>query len=210
MIFFYAPKACSFASHLALEHVGAKYEAHRLDFSKNQQREDEYLNMNPKGRVPALLTDQGLITENIAILAFIAQSYPEAKLAPIDDPFQFARVQAFNSYLSSTVHVAHAHNYRGYRWVNADDTHSIEAMQAKVPSTMTECFQIIEDTMIEGPWVMGANYTICDMYLFTICQWLEGDGVDINLFPKVANHFQLMNEDSVVQRVKAKENLGSE
>ena len=205
MIFFYAPKACSFASHLALEHVGAKYEAHRLDFSKNQQREDEYLNMNPKGRVPALLTDQGLITENIAILAFIAQSYPEAKLAPVDDPFQFSRVQAFNSYLSSTVHVAHAHNYRGYRWVNADDTHSIEAMKAKVPATMTECFQIIEDTMIEGPWVMGGNYTICDMYLFTICQWLEGDGVDINLFPKVANHFQRMNEDAVVQRVKAKE-----
>ena len=205
MIFFYAPKACSFASHLALEHVGAKYEAHRLDFSKNQQREDEYLQMNPKGRVPALMTDQGLITENIAILAFIAQSYPEANLAPVNDPYQFARVQAFNSYLSSTVHVAHAHNYRGYRWVDAEDTHSIEAMRAKVPNTMTECFKMIEDTMIEGPWVMGANYTICDMYLFTICQWLEGDQVEINSFPKVADLFRRMNEDAVVQRVKAKE-----
>lgn len=205
MIFFYAPKACSFASHLALEHVGAKFEARRLDFSKSQQRSDEYLKMNPKGRVPALMTDKGLITENIAILAWVAQSYPEANLAPVDDPYEFARVQAFNSYLSSTVHVAHAHNYRGYRWVEADDTHSIEAMKAKVPSTMTECFDIIEHSMIEGPWVMGENYTICDMYLFTICQWLEGDGVDINLFPKVARHFQLMNEDAVVQRVKAKE-----
>jgi len=205
MIFFYAPKACSFASHLALEHVGAEFEAHRLDFSKNQQRNDEYLAMNPKGRVPALMTDQGLLTENIAILAFIAQSFPEANLAPVNDPFQFARVQAFNSYLSSTVHVAHAHNYRGYRWVDADDTHSIEAMKAKVPSSMRECFELIENTMIEGPWVMGENYTICDMYLFTICQWLEGDGVDINLFPKVANIFQLMNEDEVVKRVKAKE-----
>jgi len=205
MIFFYAPKACSFASHLALEHVGAEFEAHRLDFSKNQQRDDEYLAMNPKGRVPVPMTDQGLLTENIAILAFIAQSFPEANLAPVNDPFQFARVQAFNSYLSSTVHVAHAHNYRGYRWVDADDTHSIEAMKAKVPSSMRECFELIENTMIEGPWVMGENYTICDMYLFTICQWLEGDGVDINLFPKVANIFQLMNEDEVVKRVKAKE-----
>ncbi len=205
MIFFYAPKACSFASHLALEHVGANYEAHRLDFSKNQQRDDEYLKMNPKGRVPALMTDQGLITENIAILAYLAQSFPEANLAPVNDPFQFARVQAFNSYLSSTVHVAHAHNYRGYRWVDADDTHSIEAMKAKVPDSMTECFELIENTMIEGPWVMGENYTICDMYLFTICQWLEGDGVDISLFPKVASIFQTMNEDEVVKRVKAKE-----
>ncbi len=205
MIFFYAPKACSFASHLALEHVGAEFEAHRLDFSKNQQRDDEYLSMNPKGRVPALMTDQGLLTENIAILAYIAQSFPEANLAPVNDPFQFARVQAFNSYLSSTVHVAHAHNYRGYRWVDADDPHSIEAMKAKVPDSMRECFELMENTMIEGPWVMGDNYTICDMYLFTICQWLEGDGVDINLFPKVANIFQLMNEDEVVKRVKAKE-----
>ena len=207
MIFFYAPKACSFASHLALEHVGAKYEAHRLDFSKNQQRDDEYLAMNPKGRVPALMTEQGLITENIAILAYIAQTFPEANLAPVNDPYQFARVQAFNSYLSSTVHVAHAHNYRGYRWVEADDTHSIEAMKAKVPATMSECFELIENTMIEGPWVMGDNYTICDMYLFTICQWLEGDKVDINQFPKVANLFQSMNEDEVVKRVKAKELL---
>jgi glutathione S-transferase len=207
MIFFYAPKACSFASHLALEHAGASYEAHRLNFSKNEQRDDKYLAMNPKGRVPALMTDQGLLTENIAILAYIAQSYPEAKLAPVNDPFQFARVQAFNSYLSSTVHVAHAHNYRGYRWVEADDTHSIEAMKAKVPSTMSECFELIESTMVEGPWVMGENYTICDMYLFTICQWLEGDKVDINQFPKVANLFQSMNEDEVVKRVKAKEVL---
>ncbi len=205
MIFFYAPNACSFASHLALEHVGAEYEAHRLDFSRNQQRDDEYLKMNPKGRVPALMTDQGLLTENIAILAYLAQTYPESNIAPVNDPFQFARVQAFNSYLSSTVHVAHAHNYRGYRWVEADDTHSIEAMKAKVPNTMSECFEMIESTMIEGPWVMGESYTICDMYLFTICQWLEGDKVDINHFPKVAALFQRMNEDPVVKRVKAKE-----
>jgi glutathione S-transferase len=205
MIFFYAPKACSFASHLALEHVGAKYEARRLDFSKNQQHDNEYLKMNPKGRVPALLTEQGLITENIAILVFIAQSFPEANLALLNNPYQFARVQAFNSYLSSTVHVAHAHRYRGYRWVDAEDTHSIKAMKAKVPTTMKECFEIIESTMMEGPWVMGEKYTICDMYLFTVCQWLEGDGVDINLFPKVANHFQLMNEDAVVKRVKERE-----
>ena len=205
MIFYYAPKACSFASHLALEHVGAKYEAHRLDFSKNEQRDDKYLKMNPKGRVPALMTDQGMITENPAILAFIAQSFPEANLAPINDPFQFARVQAFNSYMASTVHVAHAHRYRGYRWVDADDTHSIEAMKAKTPSTVGDCMELIEHTMIEGPWVMGEIYTVCDMYLFTICNWLEGHGIDIERFPKIAEHFQLMSEDAVVKRVKEKE-----
>lgn len=205
MIFFYSPKACSFASHLALEHVGADYEAKRLDFSQNQQRGDEYLSMNPKGRVPALMTDRGLITENVAILAYVAQTYPEANLAPINDPYEFARVQAFNSYLSSTVHVAHAHRYRGYRWVEADDTHSLEAMKAQTPKTVGECIELIEQTMIEGPGVMGENYSVCDMYLFTICNWLPGHDIDINRFPKIATIVQRMNEDAVVQRVQAKE-----
>ena len=54
--------------------------------------------------------------QNPAILAYIAQTFPKAKLAPIDDPFAFAQVQSVNSYLCSTVHVAHAHKLRGYRW----------------------------------------------------------------------------------------------
>jgi hypothetical protein len=66
------------------------------------------------------VTDRGILTESPAMLAFIAQSFPQARLAPFDDPFAFAQVQAFNSYLCSTLHVAHAHRMRGHRW--ADDT----------------------------------------------------------------------------------------
>ena len=64
----------------------------------------QYLAINPKGRVPALVTDRGILTETPAILAFIAQSFPQAKLVP-DDPFAFAQAQSFNSYLCSTVHI---------------------------------------------------------------------------------------------------------
>ena len=101
---FYSPGSCALASHIALEEVGAAYTAARIDFSKSEQRSPEYLTINPKGRVPALVTDDGILTETPAILAFIAQSFPQAKLAPLDDPFAFARIQAFNSYLCSTVH----------------------------------------------------------------------------------------------------------
>ena len=58
----------------------------------------------------------GVLTETPAILTFVAQSFPAAKLAPLEDPFAFARVQSFNSYLCATVHVAHSHRMRGYRW----------------------------------------------------------------------------------------------
>ena len=105
-----------------------------LDFKNNQQSSPEYLKVNPKGRVPALVTDQACLTETPAILAFIAQSFPKANLAPLDDAFAFAQVQSFNSYLCSTVHVCHAHKGRGYRW--ASEETSFADMKRKVPETM--------------------------------------------------------------------------
>jgi glutathione S-transferase len=203
MIFFYSPNSCALASHIALEHVGASYEARRVDFAKSEQKAPAFLAINPKGRVPALVTERGVLTETPALLAFICQTFPAAGLAPIDDPFAFAQVQSFNSYLCSTVHVAHAHRYRGYRW--ADDPAAIEAMKQKVPQSMSECFELIERDMFKGPYVMGSNYTVCDMYLFTICRWLEGDEVDIARFPKVAEHHQRMLADPVVKKVLAQQ-----
>jgi glutathione S-transferase len=200
---FYAQNTCALASHIALEEAHAPYEAVRVDFRANEQRKPEYLAINPKGRVPALVTERGILTETPAILAFVAQSFPAARLAPAGDPFEFARVQAFNSYLCSTVHVAHAHRMRGYRW--ADDPAAIAEMQRKVPTTVGECFELIETTMLAGPWVMGNAYTICDPYLFTIAQWLDGDGVDVNRFPKVVALQKRMNERSAVQRALAKQ-----
>lgn len=201
MIFYYAPRTCAVASHIALEEAGADYQSRRIDFGTTEQRSAEYLKINPKGRVPSLVTDRGIITETPAILAYIAQTYPDAGLAPLDDPFEFARMQAFNCYLCATVHVAHAHKVRGSRWV--DDPAAMEAMKKKVPQTMAECFQLIEDDMFQGPWVLGERYSVSDAYLFTISQWLESDEVDINRFPRVADHAQRMKERPAVKRVKA-------
>src|ERR1700680_4897437 len=106
---YYAPGTCALASHITLEEAGATYTTERIDFKSNQQNSAGYLAVNPKGRVPALVTDRGILTETPAMLAFIAQSFPLAKLAPFDDAFAFAQVQSFTSYLCSTVHVAHAH-----------------------------------------------------------------------------------------------------
>jgi glutathione S-transferase len=202
---FYAANTCALASHIALQEAGADYETVRIDFRANEQRSPEYLAINPKGRVPALVTDQGILTETPAILAFVAQSFPKARLAPLDDAFAFARVQAFNSYLCSTVHVAHAHRLRGYRWVDADDAAAIAAMQKKVPQAVGECFDLIEREMFVGPWVMGESYTICDPYLFTLARWLEGDGVDPARLPKIRDHRQRMSARPAVRTALAEE-----
>jgi glutathione S-transferase len=200
---YYAPHTCSLASHIALEDAGAEYSTVRINFAAEEQRKPEYLAINPKARAPAMVTDRGILTETPAMLAFIAQSFPKARLAPLDDPFLFAEVQAFNSYLCSTLHVAHAHRMRGYRW--ADDPAAIAAMQRKVPESVGACFELIEGKMLRGPWVMGETYTICDPYLFTIAQWMEQDGVDPSRFPRVRDHRQRMSERPAVRKAIAEE-----
>jgi glutathione S-transferase len=198
---YYSPGTCALASHIALEEAGAAYTAERVDFKSNQQNSPEYLAVNPKGRVPAMVTDRGNLTETPAMLAFIAQSFPQAKLAPLEDSFAFAQVQAFNSYLCSTVHVAHAHKGRGYRW--ATDETSFADMKRKVPESVGASFALIERGMLKGPWVMGEAYTICDPYLFTLATWLEGDNVDLATLPKVMDHRKRMSDRPAVQKVLA-------
>jgi glutathione S-transferase len=196
---FYAPNSCAMASHIALEEAGAAYEAMKVDLVAGDQRKPDYLAINPKGRVPALVTDRGVLTENPAILAFVAQSHPAARLAPLDDAYEFGRVQSFNSYLCSTVHVAHAHRMRAYRW--ADDPAAIAEMRRKVPQNVGECFGLIENEMFEGPWVMGERFTVCDPYLFTLAGWLKGDGVELARFPRIHDHQERMKQRPAVAKI---------
>ena len=201
---YYAPATCALASHITLAEAGADYATEKIDFKVNQQNSPDYLKINPKGRVPALVTDRGILTETPAMLAYIAQSFPQAGLAPLDDPFAFAQVQSFNSYLCATLHVAHAHKLRGARW--ATEESSFADMKRMIPKSVGACFTLIERNMLRGPWVMGESYTICDPYLYTVALWLVGDGVDLASLPKVADHRKRMSERPAVQKVLAEEN----
>lgn len=200
---YYTAHTCSLATHIALEDAGADYRLQRIDFAAEQQKSPDYLAINPKARVPALVTSRGILTETPAMLAFVAQSYPKARLAPLDDPFAFAEVQAFNSFLCSTLHIAHAHRMRGYRW--ADEPEAIAAMQRKVPQSVGAGFDLVEAHMLKGPWVMGEHYTIADPYLFTLAQWLEKDGVDPRRIPRVIEHRARMAERQNVRKAIAAE-----
>lgn len=197
---YYALNTCALASHIALKDAGAPYELKRVDFRTTQQQSPEYVAINPKARVPAMVTPRGILTETPAILAFIAQSYPAARLAPLDDPFAFAELQAFNSYLCSTLHVAHAHRMRGTRW--ADEPASFADMKRKVPQSVTAGFELVQEQYLKGPWVMGEAYTIADPYLFTLAQWLEDDGVDPARIPRVMEHrARMLQRPNVAQAI---------
>ena len=197
---YYSPGSCSFASLIALHEAGAEFEARRMSLADGDQRKPEFLAVNPKGRVPVLSTEQGILTETPAILVYIAQTYPDANLIP-KDAWNFGRMQAFNAYICSTVHVNHSHKQRGSRW--ADEPSSHEDMRRKVPETMAASMLMIEDEMFEGPWVMGEHYTVADPYLYTICTWLEGDGVDIANYPKLSDFVKRMQAREAVIKAQA-------
>lgn len=181
-----APGTCAMAVRIALVEAGAPHRLKLVDFASGEQRSPAYLAINPKGRVPALVTERGVLTETPALLLYVAQRFPDAELAPLDDPFLLARMQEVNSFLASTVHVAHAHGRRAARW--ADDEQAIAAMQAKMPQNMRDGFAEIENHYLAGPWVLGDRFSLADIYLYVVASWLKSDGVPIDEFPKVAAH----------------------
>lgn len=197
---FVAKNTIAFAPHLALEEAGLCYDVTWVDFATHEQQSADYLAINPKGRVPALITDHGTLTETPAILPYIAMLAPNARLMP-DDPFTQARAHEMMGWLAATMHVNHAHKLRGHRW--ADDPAVITAMQAKVPQTMANSCAHLETVLPEQGWIMGDQYTVADIHLYAICRWLAGDQVNITNYPRLAAHFTAMQSRPAVQRVEA-------
>lgn len=203
LTYYFARRTIAFAGLAILEETGLPYMPRRLDFQAGEQRSEPYISLNPKGRVPLLVTEFGSISETAAILTYLAAKAPGKNLALGANDFTFAQVQSILSYLASTVHVNHAHGPRGSRW--SDDPAAQASMKAKVPETMAASYQHIENDLFIGPYVFGETFTIADAHLFAISRWLEGDGVNINTFPKIARHFIRVSERASVQRALAVE-----
>ncbi|KAF0677129.1 glutathione S-transferase family protein [Profundibacterium mesophilum] len=203
LTFFLARGTISVAPHIVLEELGLPYEPRWIDLRAGAQRGASYLEVNPKGRVPALSTPQGVLTETHAILVWLASTHPDAGLLPAD-PWERARIDELALYLAATMHVAHAHFARGGRW--ADDADAVAAMKAKAPALMAECCAVIEARLNdhEGPWATASGYTIADPYLYAVCRWLKGDGVAIADYPALAAHHAAMAEREAVKTVEAR------
>lgn len=196
----YAPGTISIAVAIALHEAGIAFDAVPVDFKSGAQTQPAYRRINPKGRVPALETDDGILTETGAILEYVAAVAPGAGLMP-EAPGDAAHVRAVMYFIASTMHVNHAHGPRAARW--ADTKEAQEAMRAKVPQTMTECCAHVEEHCLTGPLVQGDRVTVADAYMMIVCTWLEGDGVDVSAFPRITAFRETMEARASVQAVRA-------
>lgn len=196
---YYSPGACALASHIALEEAGADYEVQKIDLRQGEQKSAEYLAINPAGSTPALVTDRGVLTQNLVIMGYVAQEHPDAKLAANDDSFEFSRMQAFNGYLSSSLHPAlGALLFSGIEG---------EAKEAQTKVALGK-LQLVEDSLLQGPWAMGEAYTVADGYLSVFTRWArQAQLLTKDRFPKLNDHLDRVQARPAVQRVLAAEGI---
>ncbi|MDA7963462.1 glutathione S-transferase family protein [Ruegeria sp.] len=205
LTYYFAKGSGALAAHILLEEIGAEYQTIPVSIPDKEHQSPDYLAINPKGRIPSLVTPQGVLTENPAILAYLAQTHPEAGLIP-SDPWAFAKAQELNAYIASTAHIAFAHKQRGARW--SDDPETYPAMQAKVAENMRDCAEYVQAHYAFTPWVLGEGYTACDPYVFQLGRWVTASGLDLSDFPKLQAHAEQMRARPATQRALAAHGLG--
>jgi glutathione S-transferase len=207
---YYAPGACSIVSHIVLEETGAKFAAIAVDFAKLEHRQPAFLRINPKGRVPALVTDRGVVTESPAIVLYLSQLYPDSGLAPLDDPFALAQMQALNIYIATTIHITF--RQISVPGVYADGEVAQAALRAKVPGQTNIWFSVLEEKLADGrPYLLGDTYSTSDPYLYAFASYLSrGDRGDPALFPNVQRHRERIAARPAVRRVIEREGLGED
>jgi len=165
---YYAPGACSLASHIVIEETGIPYETARLNLAEGDQRKPEYLRLNPRGRVPTCVVDGKVITENVGIIAYFAGGHPQAGIWPKDTWHQALAVSTM-AWLSNTVQPAYGHLVRPARY--ADDAPSQESIKAKGRTSFEEYLREIDALLAGKKWCIGDRYTAVDAYLLVFYRW---------------------------------------
>ncbi len=189
---YYSPGACALASHIALEEAGLAFGLHKIDLKRGEQKTPDYLAINPAGSTPALVTEDGVLTENLVIMTWVARGAPH--LTPEPDSFAFFKMQSFNGFLASSLHPALS------RVIFMRPPLEGEARDAAIQVALAK-FGVIEDSLYREPWAMGESYTVSDGYLYVFCRWGRTNGLlDPARFPKLNAHIEKMQERPAVQR----------
>jgi len=198
---FYAPGACSMASHIVLEESGEKYEPKRMDLSKGEQRTPEYMKIHPLGRVPALRLDDGSpLAENTAILPYLGKRFG---LWP-HDPIAEAKALSVVGFFASSVHPAHAHIGRTERYT--DDKAAFPGIQAKGRQSFHEYLKQIDAMYAGREWLTG-TYSVLDPYAFVFYVWGVRRELPVKDLPNYTALKDRMAKRPAVQRVLADEGI---
>ena len=204
---YYAPGTCARVPLIALEEVGQPFEARLVAFMRGDHRRAEFLALNPAGKVPLLVTEHGPISQNVAILTFLAKSHPEAGLLPpAASPFEEAQSLSLLTRFSADLHPVVTRIVLP-RFV-AETPDAQTQVRAKAEEVMRFHLQSFEDALSRGPWLLGERWSILDAYLGWVWFRITGAGFDGGSFACVADHYDRLLRRPSVARALAIEAQG--
>src|ERR1700680_3971757 len=160
---YYSPGASSVIPHITLEEIRVPYQRKLINLAKGEHNTDAYLKINPHGKVPALCVEGNILTENVAILTYLAKQFPDARLL-LQNHLEDARCISTMAWFSSAVHPPFAHIIRPERF--ASDTVAQLNMKETARQTFWAHCEEINGLLAGNEWMMGAQYTVSDPYAF--------------------------------------------
>lgn len=203
MKLYYSPGACSLADHIVLEWIGKPYEAVRV--SREDRAKPEYLAINPAGAVPAFEHDGWVLTQNAAILNYLADVHPEAALAGDGSAKSRAEVNKWLAFANSDVHPAYVPMFGATAYL--EDAATIEKTKANARAKVRALYERADAQLAGRSWIANDARSIADPYLYVTYRWGRAVGVDLAGLDNLAAHAARMEADPAVQKVLQDEGL---
>jgi glutathione S-transferase len=205
---FYSPGAWSLAPHIVAEELGLPYQLELVSIAEGKTRTPEYLAINPKGRVPVLVTEEGeVLTEAPAICWYLSQQSSHPLLFP-HDKLAAARVLEWCNWLSGTVHaMTFGQIWRPHRFLTDETLHPV--LQVKGRADALDHYALIEKRLSARDWAVGNAYTYVDAYLTVFFRWGNRIGLDMRAdYPVWSAHAVRVAARPAVQRALQQEGIG--
>ena len=203
MKLFYLPGACSMVPHTALQWIGQPYEAEAVTHA--QTKEPAYLAMNPQGAVPLLVDGDLVLSQNVAILAYLDARFPEARLFGSDTIEGKARAWRWLAFLNADVHKAFGQLFRTPPW--AEDETVKNAMQQAARAQIAGMLKQADNQLANHAWLGGEEISVADIYLYVILRWANGLSVDLSQMNHLNEFQKRVAADPGVREICAQEGL---
>lgn len=201
MKLYYMPGACSMADHITLQWIGQPYTAKKM--SHDDLKSPEYLKLNPAGAVPVLEVDGWVLTQNVAILSYLADKHPDAKLGGDGSVQGRAEVNRWLAFLNADVHTSFHPLFGSTGYL---DEAAAEQTKERAKSKLHDLFGRLDKQLAGKDWLTGSR-SMADPYLFVVLRWAKSSGVDLAGYDNLDRFFERMLADEGVKKVLAAEGI---
>lgn len=200
MKLYFSPGACSLSPHIILQESGLPFTTEKVDLrSKRTASGADYASINPKGYVPALETDEGvLLTEGPAIVQYLADKVPEKNLAPANGSIERYQMMSWLNFIGTEIHKNYSPLF---------NPASSDELKAYVKQNLTKRYGYVENMLEGSDYLVGNQFSVADAYLFVVTNWAGMLKFDLSAFPRLAAFQKRIGSRPAVQQALEAEGL---